>query len=79
MTFQVKALIGKEVIGRWRELRNFCTLTSAIKLTESRTLIFAGYVAHMQLKGREREVCKHVRRKTCMTDADWEIEVHSGC
>jgi len=48
-------------------LHNFCALTSAIKLTETGTLILAGYVAHMQLKEREREVYKNVRRRTCMT------------
>jgi len=66
--------------GGWRELHNFCALTSAIKLTEAGTLILAGYVAHMQLREREREreAYKNVRRRTCMTDADWEIEVYSG-
>jgi hypothetical protein len=41
--------------GGWRELHNFCALTSAIKLTESGTLILAGYIAHPKLRERERD------------------------
>jgi hypothetical protein len=36
-------------------------LTSAIKLSESGTLILAGYVAHMQLREREREREKYTK------------------
>jgi hypothetical protein len=65
------------VAGGWRELHNFCALTSAMKLTESGTLILAGYVAHMRLREREKYT-KNVRRRTCVRDADWEVEVYSG-
>jgi hypothetical protein len=58
------------VAGGWRELHNFCALTSAIKLTESGTLILARYVAHMQLRERERDRETETEKYTKMLDGE---------